>query len=114
MENKVPFFLHVWYMLKLILNCMLFSSIGTVLTVGSVVLSGFMLGMLIVVLAVAATVGVAYFGITEVYGLFQSSPENSPVSRYVSSSVTKQESHVCSSRSQMNADQQQHYDHHDD
>jgi len=110
MENKVPFFLHVWYMLKLILNCMLFSSIGTVLSVGSVVLSGFLLGMLIVVLAVAATVGVAYFGFTEVYGLFQSSPENSPVSRY----VTKQESHVCSSKSQTNAGQQQHYDHHDD
>jgi hypothetical protein len=111
MENKVPFFLHVWYMLKLILNCTLFSLIGTVLTVGSVVLSGFLLGMLIVVLAVAATVGVAYFGFTEVYGLFQSSPENSPVSQYVS---TKQESHVCSSKSQMNAGQPQHYDHHED
>lgn len=89
---------------------MLFSSIGTVLTMGSIVLSGFLLGMLIVLLAVAAMVGIAYFGFTEVYGLFQSSPENSPVSRY----VTKQESHICSSESQMNAGQQQHYDHHDD
>jgi hypothetical protein len=95
---------------ELNLNCMLFSSIGTVLSVGSVVLSGFLLGMLIVVLAAAATVGVAYFGFTEVLGLFQSSPESSPVSHY----VTKQESHVCSSRNQMDADQQQHYDHHDD
>jgi len=75
-----------------------------------VVLSGFVLGILIVVLAVAATVGVAYFGFTEVYGLFQSSPENSPVSHY----VTKQESQVCSSKSQMIGDQQQHFDHHDD
>lgn len=113
LENKVPFFMHVLYMLKPMLNCMLFSSLGTILTVGSVLLSGFLLGVLIVVLAVAAAVGVAYFGFTEVYGLFQSSPQNSPVSRYVSSTVTKPESHV-RSRSQMNADQQQHYDHHDD
>jgi hypothetical protein len=81
---------------------------------GSVLVSGFMLGMFIVVLALAATVGVAYFGFMEVYGLFQSSPEDSPVSHYMSRTVTKQESHICSSKSQMNAGQQQLNDHHDD
>jgi hypothetical protein len=101
-------------MLKLIVNDMLFSFIGTILTVGSVLLCGFLLGMIVVMLAVAATIGVAYFGFMEVYGLLQSSPENSPISRYVSRTVMKQESHTSPSRGQMNSGQQQHNDHHDD
>lgn len=87
---------------------------GTILTVGSVLLCGLLLGMLVVMLAVTATIGVAYFGFMEVYGFLQSSPENSPVSRYMSRTVMKQESHICLSRSQMNAGQQQHNDQHDD
>jgi NhaP-type Na+/H+ or K+/H+ antiporter len=101
-------------MLKLILNGMLFSFIGTILTVGSVLLCGFLLGMLIVMLAVAATIGIVYFGFMEIYGLLQSSPENIPVPHYMSRAAMKQESHVHPSKSQTDASQEQHNDHHDD
>lgn len=71
---------------------------GTILTIGSVLLCGFLLGMLLVMLALAATIGVAYFGFMEIYGLLQNCPENSPVSRYLSKHLMKQEIEVISKR----------------
>ncbi|XP_069672438.1 lipid droplet assembly factor 1-B [Periplaneta americana] len=65
---------------------------GTILTIGSVVLCGFLLGMVVVMIALAATIGVAYFGFMEVYGLLQNSPESSPVARYLSSHLTRLDS----------------------
>ncbi|XP_023709227.1 uncharacterized protein LOC111865429 [Cryptotermes secundus] len=87
---------------------------GTILTVGSVLLCGFLLGMLVVMLTLAATVGVAYFGFMEIYGLLHSHPENSPVSHYLSSTVLKPDYSVCPQRSPMNVSQQQHDNHHED
>jgi hypothetical protein len=70
--------------------------------------------MLVVMLTLAATIGVAYFGFMEIYGLLHSHPENSPVSHFLSSTTMKQEFSVCPQRSQMNGSQQQHDNHHED
>ena len=67
------------------------SPVGTILTIGSVLLFGFLLGMLLVMVALAGTIGVAYFGFMEIYGLLQNGPENSPVSRYLSRHFARQE-----------------------
>lgn len=64
---------------------------GTILTIGSVLLCGFLLGMVVVMLALAATIGVAYFGFMEMYGLLHNIPESSPVSRYLSSHLIKRD-----------------------
>ncbi|KAJ9590647.1 hypothetical protein L9F63_016318 [Diploptera punctata] len=71
---------------------------GTILTIGSVLLCGFLLGMLLVMFTLAATIGVAYFGFMEIYGLLQNSPENSPVSHYLTRHLMKQETEVISNR----------------
>lgn len=81
---------------------------------GSVLLCGVLLGMLIVMVAVAATLGVAYFGFMKTYGLLQSSPENTPLSHYLSSIIMKRESQVYPRKSQVNAGQQQYDNHHED
>ncbi|GLH03776.1 Protein of unknown function [Gryllus bimaculatus] len=56
---------------------------GTLLTVGSVLLCGFVLAILIILVTIAATVGVAYLGFIEVYGLLQNSPENSALAHFL-------------------------------
>jgi hypothetical protein len=67
---------------------------------GSILLCGFLVGMLVVMLTLAATIGVAYFGIMEMYGLLLNHPENSPVSRYLSSIILRKEFSVWPERNQ--------------
>lgn len=101
-------------MLQFMQYVICFFVVGTILTVGSILLCGVLLGMVVVMVAVAATLGVAYFGFMKTYGLLQSSPENSPLSQYLSSILMKRELQVCPRKSQMNAGQQQYDDHHED
>lgn len=70
--------------------------------------------MLVAMLALAAAVGVAYFGFMKIYGLLQNGPENSPVSHYLSCTTLKQELQVCPQRSQTNTGQQQLDNHYED
>jgi hypothetical protein len=70
--------------------------------------------MLVVMLALAATVGGAYFGFMEIYGLLFNRPENSPVLRYLSKTIRRKEFSACPQRSQMNGSQQQQDNHHEE
>ncbi|PSN35736.1 hypothetical protein C0J52_24843 [Blattella germanica] len=70
--------------------------------------------MVVVMLSLAVTIGIAYLGFMEIYGLLQNSPENSPVSRYLSRHSKKQDTQVVPRKNNSNARLQEFYSQNED